>query len=458
MPISVKNPIISLENLITIGVNYMLRFAPSPTGDMHIGNLRVAILNYLIAQQRNEPFIIRIEDTDKERTIEGKDTEIMQILEKFAIKHESVFHQSEHLHMHQTLAIRLLEEGKAFVCTCTQEQLEADRETAKSSQTPYCYSGQCFEVDKAEHAKLKESSTPFVIRLKKPEHDIISHDLIKGDIVTTPNEVDSFVILRADSTPTYNFACACDDMLSGVNFIIREEEHLSDTPKQKHIKTQLGYEEETTYAHLPTVLNTEGKKMSKHDDASSVKWMFEEGFIPDAIINYLLLLGNSKVPKEIFTFPEAIEWFDLENISKSAAKFDIDKLRFINREHLKMMDDKQLSSLFGFADTDIGKLAKIYLEEASTIKELESKIKPIFTAKNFNSEWGEQMRIIEKLIQEAPMMKTFDEFNSYIMENSELKEKNFSKPLRLLLTGAEHGPELSDIYPLIKSYLLEVAS
>ena len=436
----------------------MLRFAPSPTGDMHIGSLRVAIFNYLVAQQRNEPFIIRIEDTDKERNIEGKDTEIMQILEKFAIKHESVFHQSEHLHMHQTLAIRLLDEGKAFVCTCTPEQLEADRETAKTNRVAYRYSGQCFEVDKDEHARLKESGIPFVIRLKKPEHDIVNHDPIMGDIVTAPNEVDSFVILRADGTPTYNFACACDDMLSGVNFIIRGEEHLSNTPKQKHIKTQLGYEEETTYAHLPIILNTEVKKINKHDDTFSVKWMFEEGFIPDAIINYLLLLGNSKAPKEIFTLPEAIEWFKLENISGSAAKFDRDKLRFINREHLKMMDDKQLSTLFGFADADIGRLAKLYLEEASTLKELEAKIRPIFTPKDFNGEWGEQMNMMENLIAILPMIETFDEFKSIIIKESGLEGKNFSKPLRLLLTGAEHGPELSDIYPLIKPYLLEVAS
>jgi len=247
-------------------------------------------------------------------------------------------------------------------------------------------------------------------------------------------------------------------MLSGVNFIIRGEDHLSNTPRQKHIKMQLGYEEETTYAHLPIILDSEGKKMSKRDNASSVKWLFEQGFIPDAISNYLLLLGNTKAPKEIFTLPEAIEWFKLENISRSAAKFDIDKLRFINREHLKIMDDKKLSTLFGFADADIGKLAKIYLEEASTINELESKIRPVFSPKNFDNEWGEQMRTMEKLIQQAPMIDTFDAFKSYIMKESGLKGKNFFKPLRLLLTGAEHGPELSDIYPFIKSYLLEVAS
>ena len=436
----------------------MLRFAPSPTGDMHIGNLRVAILNYLVSQQRHEQFIVRIEDTDKARNIEGKDTEIMQILEKFALKYDSVFHQSEHLHMHQTLAIKLLEQDKAFICTCTPEQLEADREEAKKNKIAYRYAGRCQNIDKSEHAKLKDDGTPFVLRIKKPNKDIVNHDLIKGDISTAPNEVDSFVILRADGTPTYNFACACDDMLSGVDFIIRGEDHLSNTPKQKHIKTQLNYDIDTTYAHLPIILNTAGKKMSKRDDASSVKWLFEQGFIPDAIINYLLLLGNTKAPKEIFTLPEAIEWFKLENISKSAAKFDIDKLRFINREHLKRMDDKELSSLFGFADAAVGKLAKLYLEEASTINELAAKIRPIFATKTFKGEWEEQMRIMQKIIMNAPMIEEFDAFKSYMMKESELKGKNFFKPLRLLLTGAEHGPELSEIYPLIKSYITEIAS
>ncbi len=436
----------------------MLRFAPSPTGDMHIGNLRVAILNYLVAKQRDESFIVRIEDTDQARNIEGKDTEIMQILEKFALPHESVFHQSEHLHMHQTLAIRLLEENRAFVCVCSPEDLASDREDAKKNKIAYRYSGRCHDIDKSEYTKLKEDGTPFVIRIKKPTEDIINHDLIKGDIKTAPNEVDSFVILREDGSPTYNFACACDDMLSGVDFIIRGEDHLSNTPRQKHIKNLLGYKSDTTYAHLPIILNTDGKKMSKRDDASSVKWMFEEGFVPDAIINYLLLLGNSKAPKEIFTLPEAIEWFDISTLSKSSAKFDIDKLRFINREHLKLMNDKLLSTLFGFADENIGKLAKIYLEEVSTTKELEAKIKPIFAPKDFEGEWGEQMRIMEKIIADAPMIDDFNEFKAYIMKQSGLKGKNLFKPLRLLITGLPNGPELSEVYPFIKSYLLEVAS
>lgn len=435
----------------------MLRFAPSPTGDMDIENLRVAIFNYMVAKQKDVNFIVRIEDTDKERNISGKDTEIMEILEKFALSHDSVSHQSDNLHIHQTLAIRLLEEKKAFVCTCTPEQINADREEAKNNKVIYRYSGRCSTVGAEGLKKLKEDKTPFVVRIKTPDAPIVNHDLIKGDIETAANEVDSFVILKTDGIPTYNFACACDDMISGISLIIRSEDHLSNTPKQKYIKTLLGYEQETDYAHLPIILNSEGEKMNMHDEASSIKWLFEQGFIPDAIANYLILLGN-KTPTEIFTIPEALEWFDLSKLSKSPVKFDIDKLRFINREHLKRLDDKLLSTLFGFADEKIGKLAKLYLEEASTINELESKIKPIFSPKNFEGEWGDQMQTLEEIIQNAPMINDFEEFKSYIMKESGLKGNNFFKPLRLLLTGAEHGPELSEVYPFIKPYLLEVAS
>jgi len=416
----------------------MLRFAPSPTGDMYIGDLRVAIINYLVSQQRNEQFIIRIEDRQKEKNIEGKDTEIMQILEKFALKHNSVFHQSEHLHMHQTLAIKLLEEDKAFVCTCKED-----------SENSNCYSGNCFNVSKTEHDKLKKSATPFVIRIKKPKSSIINKDIIAGEITTSSDEVDSFIILKTDGTPTYNFACACDDMLSSVNFIIRSEKHLLDTPKQIHIKKQLGYEEETTYAHLPTILNSEDK---------SIEWLFKEGYTPDAIINYLILIGNSKVPKEIFTLPEAVEWFNIENISKSSVKFDLEKLRFINTQHIKMMDNKQLSTLFNFADEEIGKLAKLYLQEVSTIKELREKIESIFSPKDFSGKWSEEMRVISSIIQNAPMINSFDDFKTYIEKKSGLEGEKLIKPLTLLLTGYENSPKLNDIYPLIKSYILEVAS
>jgi glutamyl-tRNA synthetase len=410
----------------------MVRFAPSPTGDMHIGTLRVAIFNYLVAQQQSEQLLVRIEDGDKEKNITGKDTEIMMILEKFALKHDAVFHQSEHLNLHQTLALRLLKDKKAFVCKCTNDSC----------------SKECESLKQEEYAELKKSGEKFVVRIKEPSGDVEFDDLFAGKQTATPNEIGSFIILNDDATPSYDFASAADDMMSDISLVIREEEYLSTTAKQIHIKNLLGYENDTQYAHIPTI---------KGDDIS-VKSLFEEGFIPDAILNYLLFLGNPNAPKEIFTLPDAIEWFDLSSISKSAVEFDLEKLRSINSEHLKLIEDKKLSSLFGFADADIGKLAKLYLEECSTINELEAKIRPIFSPKDFSGKWGEQMKILEKVINQAPYFETYDTFTKHIIDKSGLEEENLLTPLRYLLTAQGDGPELSEIYPLIKSYILEVAS
>lgn len=240
--------------------------------------------------------------------------------------------------------------------------------------------------------------------------------------------------------------------------IVREEDDPRNTPRQKHIKTQLGYEEETVYIDLPSILNHEGEKMTKSDDTFLVKWLFQEGFIPDAIINYLLLWGNDKAPKEIFTLPEAIGWFDIHTITSATAKFDLEKMQYINRAHLTFIDDKKLSTLFGFADANIGKLAKLYLEEVSTTTELEAKILPIFSPKSFDGQWGKEMRIMADIIKDAPMISTYDDFEAHILKKSNLKASDMLKPLRYLLTASEEGPELSALYPLIKSYLLEVAS
>jgi glutamyl-tRNA synthetase len=417
----------------------MLRFAPSPTGDMHISDLRVAILNYIVAKQRGEEFLVRIEDSNTQKNIEGKDTEIMMILEKFAIKHDSLYHQSQRLAIHQTLAIRLLQEEKAFICKCTEQELKEAREIAKRDGVSYRYNDKCQTLAQDEYKIIKESKEPFVIRIKKPKQDINN------------NKIDSFIIMRADNTPTENFASACSDMLNDISLIICKEEQLDNIQKQIYIKSSLGYEQKTQYIYLPTILNSE-------DKSTSIKWLFEEGFIPDAILNYLVLIGNSNTPKEIFTLPEAIEWFDLNSISKEPIRFDISKLRFINREHLKLIDDKRLSALFGFADADIGKLAKLYLGECSTINELEAKIRPIFKPKNFDGEWGKQMRTIENIIAQAPAFETLDELKKHITNKSGLRDENLSNPLQILLTGNENSPELNKIYPLIKSYILEVAS
>lgn len=195
--------------------------------------------------------------------------------------------------------------------------------------------------------------------------------------------------------------------------------------------------------------------MSKRDDASSVKWLLEEGYLPEAISNYLLLMGN-KPPCEIFSLKEAIKWFDLKMLSKAPARFDIDKLKFINREHLRGLDPKELSRYVGFADEEIGNLAKLFLEEASTLKELRTKISAVFAPKVVPDEFKEGFEILRDLTIKAPHFDDYESYKTYLIENSGLKGKNLFNPLRLLLSGAEHGPELNDLYTHIKNYLKEV--
>ena len=430
----------------------MLRFAPSPTGDMHIGNLRVAIFNSLLSKQRNEPLMIRIEDTDKERNIEGKDKEILQILGLFGIEYVDVIYQSNNLRFHRAMAIQLLQNKKAFNCFCTPAELDKKRELAKEQHKPFRYDDTCTHLPAEQTI---DNENPFTVRLQRPESSVKVEDVIKGEATFEPEEIDSFIILRAEKFPTYNFACAIDDMLGDISLVIRGEDHFSNTPKQIAIRDALGYDKTVEYAHLPIILNDEGKKMSKRDNASSVKWMLEEGYLPEAIANCLILIGN-KTPQEIFTMAEAVEWFDLRNLSKAPARFSMDKLRFINREHLRRMDDKELSRYVGFADDAIGRLAKLYLEEASTTKELKAKVGAIFGEKSVPEEFAESAEKIKAVIKAAPYFETFDELKQHVIDTTGIKGKPLFKSLRILLTGAEHGPELADVYACIKPYLGEI--
>jgi len=428
----------------------MLRFAPSPTGDMHIGNLRVALFNYIVAKQRGEKFLIRIEDTDTERNIEGKDKAILDILNVFNIKYDQVVYQSSNFKLHWKFATDLLTQKKAFVCFCSAEEIEKEREKANKEKRPYRYSGKCEELSDIE--VLEREDEPFVVRLKKPKSAIEFDDYIKGHLKFEPFDIDSFVILRQNKIPTYNFACAIDDMLYDISLIIRGEDHLSNTPKQIAIQKALNYDKKIEYAHLPIILNSDGKKMSKRDEASSVLWLLEEGFLPEAIANYLILLGN-KTPKEIFSLDEAIEFFDLKNLSKAPAKFDIDKLRFINREHLKQKDD--LASLLQIHKS-LNNLAKVYLEEASTLKELKTKIDEVLAKRTLNEEWQEEIEILKKEILDNDLEDDYNEFKNRISKNTGLKGKKLFMPLRLLLTNQTHGPNISDIYPAIKDILKDL--
>lgn len=433
----------------------MLRFAPSPTGDMHTGNLRAALFNYILSLQRKEKFLLRIEDTDTARNIEGKDKEILFLLTLFGIKWDSLVYQSENFPRHRQLAEYLITQGKAFYCYCTKEFLDKKREEAKAQKRAFRYDDTWAELQKDENPKP-------VVRLRGAKVAMKFEDKIKGVLEFAPNEIDSFVILKEDGIPTYNFACAVDDMLYNVSFIVRGEDHVSNTPKQMLVYEGLDYKEAVEFAHLPILLNEEGKKMSKRDNASSVQWLLDEGFLPAAITNYLILMGN-KTPCEVFTLNEAVEWFDITKIAKAPAKFDLDKLRFLNREHFKRLNEQDLAVLLGYKDASIGGLAKLYLQESSTLNELRDKIDRIFVKKSLilESSFKQEIEILQNALLELLNQKDFSKedfevFKSLAMQKSKLKGKQFFKPLRLLLTGFEHGPELSDLFPYLRLYLKEI--
>lgn len=443
----------------------MYRFAPSPTGDMHIGNLRAAIFNYICAKKERVGFILRIEDTDEARNIKGKDEEIKEILRIFGLSWDHYYVQSENLKHHRQMALRLVAEKKAFACFCSPEILEKKKAAAKAQGKAYRYDGTCEHLSGEE---VLNDTRPFSIRLKKPTQSMEFTDLIKGRLRFEPENIDSFVILRTDKTPTYNFACAVDDMLEGVSCIIRGEDHTSNTPKQEHIRASLGFEKPMIYAHLPIILNEDGQKMSKREAHSSVKWLLEQGILASSVANYLIMLGN-KTPREIFTLDEAVEFFDIKNVSKAPARFDLKKLLQINREHIKLLSDEALFDVLNLGDLaskfsdkvkEIATLARFYTQESSTINELQSKILSIFGAKNFsileNGEFEKECKMLKKMLENWDFEAKFDEFKSNLSSKSGLKGKKFFMPLRLVLTAHAHGPELSELYPLLKPFINEI--
>ena len=340
---------------------------------------------------------------------------------------------------------------KAFACFCTPETLEQQREEAKKQKIAYRYSGICKYLSDEE---ILNNEDPFVIRITKPETDISFEDLIKGKLSFSPDDIDDFVIMRVDKTPTYNFACAVDDMMYDISTVIREEDHVSNTPGQILIHQYFGYDKKINYAHLPIILNESGKKINKHDDAYSVKWLLEEGFLPSAISNYLILIGN-KTPTEVFTLEEAIEWFDLKNISRAPVKFDLTKLKQLNREHIKLLDAKLLSTLIGYSSEEIGKLARLYTEEAGTLQEIKPKIDKIFAPK-VCKDFHEEFEKLKDIARNAPYFPEFDAFKAHLAQESGLKGEQLFKPLQVMLTGEQNGPNLSDLYPFIRNYLGEI--
>jgi len=419
----------------------LLRFAPSPTKDLDISDLRIAILNHIFSKQNKQDLLIRIDNTEKEKNIENKDKEIIELLDLFNIDYSRVIVQSENIKYHTGMGMKLLLDKKAFNCFCSDEALQEDKKQAKKENKPYSYSGFCETI--SDETKFN-CNAPFVVRLKQPSENIIFNDTFKGNLEFAPFEIDSLIILNHDKLPTYNFACGIDDILYDISTIIRSEDFLEDTPKQINVRKSLGYDKEIQYFHIPKIKNS-----------VSVKSLIDEGYLPIAIANYLVTLGFN-TPKDIFTIEEACEWFDINKLSQETISFDKELLNKINKKHLETIGDMRLSKIISYADEDIGKLAKLYLDECSTTKEIKAKIDMIFSSKDTLKGFEEEFKTINECLSNAPFMNNFEDLKKYITEKTGLKDESLLIPLGYILTGAKQTPKLEDIYPLIKNYIGEI--
>ena len=423
----------------------MLGSALPATVDLDLNDLYSTLVTYLLSRQKQERCLLCLKDIGSEEA-QSSDQEITSLLKKFAIEPDQLLLQSEQKHRYQHFAHTLLSQQKAFACLCVCETPQT------LSQDSLCQNS-CFEHKETVAQQIKAQKQPYVIRIKKAEKEISFVDLIRGEISVAPERIGTPVLLQDDGNPSPLFASACDDILSGTSVRIRTMHRFDSTPGEIHIKQSLGYTAQTDYIHLPA-LSMEGA--GDDDTPLSIRVLLEEGFLPDTIINYLLLIGNT-APTEHFTLPDAVAWFDLSTFSTDPVIFNKETLRRLNRRHLEAMDDRALSMLFGFADTDIGRLLKLYLEEADTITALEHRIKAIFSPKHCDGDAVEQMQILSALIYEAPMLDTFEDFMQYLTTHSGMEEAQLLTLLRLLITATPNGPRLEDIYPLISPYITEIA-
>ena len=304
------------------------RFAPSPTGTLHIGGVRTALFNYVYAKQNDGLFLIRIEDTDRERSTKAYEKDILDNLSSIGLSpDQKPINQSERNEIYTKAAEKIIESGNAYWCDCTPEELDKMRNEQSAAGIKPMYDGRSRNLG-------LERSEKTVLRLATPEDgDIIVNDIIRGEIKFNNNELDDLILLRSDGTPTYHLCNVVDDYEQKVTTVIRGEDHISNTPRQIHIQNALGYPE-LEYAHLPLVLGTDKKRLSKRNAATSLEEYREKGYLDSAILNTLARLGWSKGDKEIFYLSDLIKDFDIKEVQKAGAIFDISKLDWLNSQHL----------------------------------------------------------------------------------------------------------------------------
>lgn len=323
-----------------------MRFAPSPTGYLHVGGARTALYNWLFAKKNKGIFILRIEDTDKARSTKEAVQAILDGMEWLGMDwDEGPFYQTERLDIYKEYADKLLKEGKAYLCYCTPDELARQRKEAEARKEAPRYSGKCRCLTEAESLKLKAEGRKPVIRFKLPEGGTtVVKDMIRGDVVFENSVLDDFVIYKSDGFPTYNFAAVVDDHLMEMTHVIRGDDHLSNTPRQILLYNALGFEL-PQFAHIPMIMGKDKARLSKRHGATSVIDYKVLGYLPEAMINYLARLGWGHGDQEIFSFQELIDFFDIEKVNKTSAVFDMDKLNWLNAHYIRQSLPERLIDL-----------------------------------------------------------------------------------------------------------------
>ena len=464
------------------------RFAPSPTGFMHIGNLRTAIFEYLIAKKNDGDFILRIEDTDQERKVEGAIEFIYNTLELCGFKIDEgpmnekgygPYIQSERKDIYMKYALELVENNKAYYCFCTEDELNEMRERANARKKPFLYDGRCSRLSKEEIKRNLDAGKPFVIRQKMPKTgETIVEDVIYGKIKIENSILEDQILIKSDGFPTYNFANVIDDHLMEITHVIRGKEYLDQTAKYNLLYESFGWDK-PTYIHVAMVLGEDGNKLSKRNGDASFMDLYNEGFIPAAIVNYLAFLGWSPDSnQEIFTLDELVKAFDEKRISKSSSQYDAKKLKWFNAHYIKEMNDEEyLNWVKKYFTLDVSNKSEewintfllTYKKHISYGKEINEFGSEFLTDKFAIDDEAKEFMVSDPIIPEVvkAYRNEIESLNDWsvtaleqviedVKNKMNVKGKLLYMPIRIAACGSMHGPELAQaLYLLGKENILK---
>jgi len=442
------------------------RFAPSPTGYLHIGGARTALFSWLHARKHGGKFVLRIEDTDRERSTQASVNAILESMTWLGLDYdEGPFYQTHHFERYDEIIEKLLNEGKAYRCYCTKQELETLRETQWANKEKPRYDGRC--RDRTESIDGVEP----VIRFRNPsEGEVVVKDVVRGDVVFKNSELDDLIIARSDGTPTYNLTVVVDDMDMNVNFVIRGDDHLNNSPRQINILAALGAEP-PRYAHVPMILGSDGKRLSKRHGAVGVMQYRDDGFLPEALLNYLVRLGWSMEDKEIFSIDEMISLFDVNDVNKSPSTFNPEKLLWINHEYIKVSTPAHIARHLSFHlsnenidptdGPDLHEVIKILQERSKTLVEMAQSLSYFYhdfdtfeekaAKKNFKAAAVEPLTQLKSKYESLENWRAEDIHKIIIdvSEHLDLKMGKVAQPFRVAITGTAVSPSIDITAELI---------